>query len=152
MASEAPQPQLDLLSPWDLPIEQSLSESDRARVGQALQQFLQALHTTDQEAIELLKTAISELGTSPVSPTEIAVTKTGLNQQQIDDFDRYFDVHHVQAENAAICLMRSILITYQRSLQLRHKQQFDPVQIAQEKQGFISYAHLLKRVFNLEQS
>ena len=42
--------QLDLLVPWDLPIDEQLSEADTVKLSQALKQILTALQQVDTSA------------------------------------------------------------------------------------------------------
>jgi hypothetical protein len=136
--------------PWDLPIEQELSAADQARIGQALQTLLRALQQPDAAALLLVNQAIAELGEIESALASDSSTKTSLQQPQVEDFDRYFEAIHVQTSDPAGCLVRSLLLTYQRALQLwLASDGFDPVQIAHQKQGFMSYGRLLLRVFHL---
>lgn len=149
--SSAPVPRLELLVPWDLPTEQNLSAADQIRIGRALHCLLQALQEPDAVALTLIDQALAELGEIESSPTAVSSTKTALQQPQVEDFDCYFEAIHVQTSDPAGCLVRSLLLTYQRALQLWLRGDFDPVQIAAQKQGFISYGHLLLRVFQLSE-
>ncbi|NJR62581.1 MAG: hypothetical protein HC769_29540 [Cyanobacteria bacterium CRU_2_1] len=149
---------LELLVPWDLPIEQPLNAVDRVRVGRALQQLLQALQQpTLQTALEQVEQAIAELGRVETELAQVHFTKTPLKQPQIEDFDDYFEAVHVQSADPAGCIVRSILVAYQRLLELWQEddrddlieRKFDPTQMEQQKQGLMSYAYLLARVFDL---
>ncbi len=148
--SAAPVPRLELLVPWDLPTEQELSAADQARIGRALQVLLQALQEPDAVALTLVDQAIAELGEIKSVLAPGSSTKTSLQQPQVEDFDHYFEAVHVQTSDPAGCLVRSLLLTYQRSLQLwLGSDNFDPAQVAYQKQGFVSYGRLLLRVFHL---
>ncbi len=147
--SSAPVPQLELLIPWDLPTEQILSAADQLRIGRALQGLLQALRAEDIAACEQLEQALADLGEIESAPATVDSTKTALRQPQVEDFDRYFEAVHVQTLDPAGCLIRSLILTYQRALQLWLAGEFDTDQIATQKQGFISYSQLLLRVFQL---
>jgi adenine-specific DNA glycosylase len=147
---------LELLVPWELPIEQPLIGSDRVRVERALQQLLQALQQADEAALSLVHQALLDLGTVTTTPVRIAASKTPLKQFQIAEFDAYFEAVHVQSADAAACLVQSLLVVYQRLLELwLQSDQLDPNQFAldqvnQQKQGLISYVFLLGRVFHLD--
>jgi hypothetical protein len=143
-------PILELLVPWELPTEQPLNPSDQLRVGQALRQFLRALESSHEAAIQLVDQALAELGPVATSPAQPSSTKTPLKQLEVEDFDVYFAAVHVQSADPVGCLVQSLLVTYRRLLSLwLQDERFDPVQIAQQKQGFVSYVYLLGRVFHL---
>ena len=144
--------QLDLLVPWDLPIEQHLSEANQARVGQALNQLLQALSQTSYEtALAIIDSLLVQLDTVEISSTQVASTKTALKSWEVEDFDRYFGVNHVQTQETALCIVRSLLLAVSRMFLLLYDQNnhFDPTQVERQKQGYISYVRLLSRVFNI---
>lgn len=145
--SSAPVPRLELLVPWELPIEQPLSAADQLRIGRALQNLLRALQAPDAVALPLVDQALQELGEIAAAPADVNATKTGLQQPQIEDFDHYFEAVHVQTSDPAGCLVYGLLLTYRRALQLWLSADFDSNQIADQKQGFASYAQLLLRVF-----
>lgn len=142
---------LELLVPWELPTEQLLNQTDQLRIKQALRQFLLALqHSSDQTAIQLVDQALAELGSIATRPAEAISTKTPLKALEVEDFDGYFEAMHVQSSDPAGCLVQSLLVTYRRLLGLwLQEERFDPVQITQQKQGFVSYVYLLERVFHL---
>lgn len=143
---------LELLVPWDLPTEQRLPTGDRIRVEQALQFFLRALHEpSPTTALDQVEQAIAVLGQITTEVTQIQSTKTALKQPQIEDYDQYFEVTHVQSPDPIGCIIRSLLVTYQRLLQIwqTDRVQFEPHQIELQKQGFISYVHLLARILDL---
>jgi hypothetical protein len=150
--SSAPVPRLELLIPWELPTEQTLSAADQLRIGRALQDLLRALPEPDADALALVERALQELGEVASTPAEVNSTKTALQQPQIEDFDRYFQALHVQTPDSAGCLVYGLLLTYRRVLQIWLSAEFAPEQIAHQKQGFASYARLLLRVFQLSTS
>ena len=149
-------PRLELLVPWELPIEQCLSATQQFRVERALQQLLQALEQPEAVALSLVNQALVDFGTVSTSPAQIGMSKTPLKSPQIAEFDDYFEAIHVESSEPAACLVRSLLITYQRLLSLwlqadrLNLEQFEPAQVEQQKQGLLSYVYLLGRVFQLE--
>jgi hypothetical protein len=143
-------PRLELLVPWELPIEQPLSAADRARVEWALQQLLQALQQPNAVAMLTIAQALSDLGTVPTTSAEVVSSKTPLKQPQISEFDGYFEAIHVHSSDASACIVQSLLLTYQRLLSLWQHDRFNVMQIDQQKQGFTSYVYLLGRVFHLD--
>lgn len=143
--------QLELLVPWDLPIEHQLSEANKAKISQAIKLLLQALNETSPEvALIAINEALTTLKTAEVSPAKVFMSKTSLQSWEVEDYDRYFEVNHVQAQEPATCIIRSVLVAYQTFLTLIQQSNcFDPAQVKLQKQGLISYARLLERVFQL---
>lgn len=151
MTKDAFPDRLYLLAPWDLPIQQQLSEANEVKLRQVLKQLLQALEqTSTQEALAMVNQELVNLDTGNVSPVPISSTKTLLTPWEIEDFDNYFGVSHVQTQEPAICLVRSLLVAYQTFLTLNHYSSgLDPGQVALQKRGFKSYVYLLARIFSL---
>lgn len=142
---------LYLLVPWELPIQQQLSGSEKVILERSLQQFLKALSQHSiQEAIIALDQALANLDISSIVPMHLTSTQTPLDVSEIEDFDNYFEVSHVQAQEPAICMVWSLLIAYQVFLMLSDQgSEFDRTQVELQKQGFRSYVYLLARAFNL---
>lgn len=152
MSSNAFTPQqLYLLFPWDLPVQEQLTEVEKTRLCKALNQLLQVLNETSySQALALLDQELATLDMDSVHPVEVPSTKTPLKVWEVEDYDRYFDIVHVQAQEPAICLVRGVLLTYRMFLVLSHQNSdLAPEQMKQQKQGFASYVYLLARVFNL---
>ncbi|AFZ33313.1 hypothetical protein Glo7428_4890 (plasmid) [Gloeocapsa sp. PCC 7428] len=144
--------QLDLLVPWDLPVEQQLSEAERTKLETILFQILKALAQTDHHVgLVIIQDILEELSTLDISPAEISSTKTALLNWEVQDFDRHFGVSHVKTQEPAFCLVRGLLIALHRMLLLLNDRnnQFDPAEVEYQRYGYISYVHLLSRVFNL---
>lgn len=144
--------QLDLLVPWELPIEQHLNEANQARVSQVLCQILLAMKQVESEAaLAIIQTALRELSSQDISPIQVSCTKTALKSWEVEDFDRYFGVNHVQTQEPALCIVKSLLLAVSRMFLLLYEQDnyFDPAQVERQKQGYISYVRLLSRVFNI---
>lgn len=142
---------LYLLVPWDLPIQQPLSEDDKVTLERSLKQFIKALEQhLVQEAITTIHQALAHLDVNSVVPIQLASTQTPLNVWEVEDFDTYFEVSHVQTREPAICMVWSLLVAYQVFLILSDRgSDFDRTQVELQKQGFRSYIDLLARVFNL---
>lgn len=142
---------LYLIVPWELPIEQQLCEADKAKICKALNQLLQALkQTSHQKALATVNQGLANLNLVDVSPAQASSTKTPLKLWEIEDFDKYFGVIHVQTPEPAVCLVTSVLVAYQTFLALNdYSSRFNPDQVELQKRGFESYARLLARVFNL---
>lgn len=151
MSENNPNPQLELLVPWDLPIEQKLSQADQFKLSQALKQLLAALkQSLPQEALKTIEQILEMLGTVEGCPAEPTSTKTALENWEVKDFDNYFEISHIQTQDTALCVVRSIVVAYQTLLILNSQYSgLDPAQIKLQKRGFVSYVHLLTRVFDL---
>jgi hypothetical protein len=83
---------------------------------------------------------------------ETLPTKTSLKTWEIEDFDQFFGLKHVQAREPAECLVASILTAYRAWLELNcctslESAKFD---VESQKNGFKSCVSLLARVFNLD--
>lgn len=142
---------LYLLAPWDLPIEQPLSETDRVKLCQTLQQFLQILdQNCNGEALAALDRELASLNIGTLQPAPIPSTQTPLKPWEVADFDNYFSVSHVQSSESPSCVVWSLLMTYQIFLKLQcYGEPFDSLQTEQLKAGMKSQAFLLARVFNI---
>ncbi|MEM8780703.1 MAG: hypothetical protein AAGF26_17930, partial [Cyanobacteria bacterium P01_G01_bin.49] len=145
MTQPYPISQLELLVPWDLPIEQELEEFDREKLTKMLDQFLQALEQQSPEKeLIIIEQLLASLEIVETSPIDISSTKSYLENWEVTDYDNYFNVTHVQSPNPAICLLKSVVVTYYTFLLLFYqKKQLNLTQIELQKQGFISYACLL---------
>ncbi|NEP19793.1 MAG: hypothetical protein F6J97_23390 [Leptolyngbya sp. SIO4C1] len=143
---------LDLLVPWEIPLAHYLRDPERQQIRASLQQLLQALQTPDFDQARLqIEQILASLAVPETQSAQVKSTKTGLTSDDINDYDQYFGVNHVQTEAIALCLVRGLLTNCHRFMTLCAQQpQLDPQQIALQKQGFISYVHLLARAFYLE--
>ncbi|MEL6137599.1 MAG: hypothetical protein AAFQ61_00075 [Cyanobacteria bacterium J06626_23] len=157
MTPEDQPPVLDLLVPWEIPLECRLSDAEKQPLRESLLQLLEALEEDDfVRSQSQMEQILANLPSPAVRPAQIASTKTSLTADAVDDYDRYFGVSHVRPKTAtafdiALCLVQGLLVNCQRFVGLcRQTSQLDPQLIAQQKQGFISYAHLLARTFSLE--
>lgn len=142
---------LDLLVPWDLPTDQTLSDPDRALLEPILHQFLQALTQPDPAlALPLVESLLVALPPGKTADNQMPSTKTALQESEVKDFDTYFGIAHVQTSEVARCVVRSLLLAYHQSLLLCQQSiAFDPEHIACQQQGFLSHLLLLARVFHI---
>jgi hypothetical protein len=145
---------LELLIPWELPLDQHLSPADRTRIDRALSQLLQALENLSlQEALSHINHALAELGEIDTQTASICNTKTSLKAWEVEDYDRYFQIRHVCTEQSALCLVQGLLVTCHQFVEIYLQTPWLDVQhIQQQKQGFISYIHLLRRIFDLNET
>lgn len=140
-------PQLELLVPWDLPTQ--TMEGDREAQA-ALLQLLQALHTDNlDQAMQWVNQAMAELSSISTHPAQVTTTKLPLKYWEIEDFDTYFNVCHIQTAQPAIALVKGLLQTCYIFLQtVNFSTQIDNHQVNLQRLGFIAYAQLLLRMVN----
>ncbi len=115
-----------------------------------LQQALD--ETSDQHALSTVNQAIEILGPVEVIETgENLPTNTSLEQWEIDDFDQFFALKHVQAKDPDECLVASILTAYRALLELNCSTSLESakLEVESQKTGFKSCANLFVRIFNL---
>jgi hypothetical protein len=144
-------PQLELLVPWELPIEQQLSEASKAKLSKVLDWLLQSLkQTSPQKALLTINQSLFILGAAEVYLAKISSTKASLEGWEVEDFNNYFGINHVETQEPALCLVKGVLVAYQTFLHLSSQSSWlDPAQVELQKRGFASYARLLARVFDL---
>ena len=144
---------LDLLVPWDISLEYLLHDAEKQQINHILQQLLHALKSSNSfQASAQIEQLLATLSVPNTQPAQVKSTKTSLSTDDVDDYDQYFGVNHVQTDETALCLVRGLLINCHRFIALCHQNpQLSPEHINQQKQGFISYIHLLARVFYLEE-
>ena len=145
-------PRLYLLVPWELPIQQPLNDVHKAKLERSLKQFLIALEqATYQAASTTIHQELANLDVSSTAPVQLTSTQTCLDPCEVEDFDAYFEISHVQTQEPAICMVWSLLVSYQAFLTLTHQGgDFDPEQVELQKQGFRHYVYVLARVFSLD--
>jgi hypothetical protein len=142
---------LELLNPAELPIKYPLNPPTQIKLKKILTELLTALTETDiQQAINTIETAIAEIEIYDVFPLETISTKTTLKYWEIEDFDTYFHVQHVQSNEPELCLVKSLLSACQTFLYLKQDNlNLDITQIELQREGFKNYVYLLDRVFQL---
>lgn len=143
---------LDLMVPWDLPLECHLDELQKQQIQESFRKLLRVLQSPhyDQASTQIAQ-ILADLDVPNTQVAELETTRTSLSTAEVDDYDQYFGVHHVQTQETGLCLVRGLLATCHRFMVLCHQNaHLSPTHIAQQKQGFISYIYLLARVFNLK--
>lgn len=142
---------LELLNPAQLPIKQQLTPPTQIKLKKILTELLTALNEPDiQQAMNSLEKAIAELEIYDVFPLETISTQTTLKYWEIEDFDTYFHVQHVQSNEPELCLVKSLLSACQTFLYLKQDDlNLDITQIELQREGFKNYVYLLDRVFQL---
>jgi hypothetical protein len=142
---------LYLLPPLDLPVEQQLSEANEVKLRQALKQLLHALElSSKREALNIINQELVALDMSHVFPASVSSTQTALKLWEVEDFNNYFKLMHVQTQEPAVCVVWSLFTSYKAFLLLDESDsEFDSTQVEFLKEGFRCYAYLLARVFKL---
>lgn len=142
---------LELLNPAELPIKQQLTPPTQIKLKKILTELLTALIETDiQQAINRIETAIAQIEIYDVFPLETTCTQTTLKYWEIEDFDTYFHVQHVQSNEPELSLVRGLLSACQTFLYLQQDNlNLDVTQIELQREGFKNYVYLLGRVFQL---
>ena len=153
MAPDGVATTLDLLVPWDIPLEYRLDPATKQQIQTSLQQLLEILNITDKDRARCrIEQLLAELPRPNAQPAQVKSTKTSLSTDDTEDYDRYFGVRHIQTADPALCLVRGLLTNCHRFLTLCiNHHQLSLQHIAQQKQGFVSYIDLLARVFYLEE-
>ncbi|MEM9007594.1 MAG: hypothetical protein AAGE59_29235 [Cyanobacteria bacterium P01_F01_bin.86] len=143
---------LELLVPWELPLDQHLSDNDKTKVDQALRLLLDALaESSPQQSLLTTSQALAVLGDIETQKVDIESTKTALKSWEVEDYDLYFQIRHVHTQQSAICLVRGLLLACQRFMEICSQTPWlDIQQVQLQKRGFISYIHLLIRTFDLD--
>jgi hypothetical protein len=144
---------LILLRPDYLPSSHKVNES-KDKLCTVINLLRQALaETSQQRAFTTINLALDILGPVEVIETgETLPTNTSLKTWQIDDFDQFFGLKHVQARDPAECLVASILTAYRAWLELNSCTSFESanLEVESQKNGFQSCVNLLARVFNVD--
>ena len=143
---------LDLLVPWDIPLDFQLEPIQQKKITKALTILLRSLKETSIEiALQEINLALDCLGEVDISPVEINQTKTSLKTWEVTDYDDYFQINRVEAKEPALCLVKSLLVNCRAFFLLcQSDDNLDPIQLDIQKQGFVSYVYLLARNFKLE--
>jgi hypothetical protein len=143
---------LILLRPDYLPSSHKVNES-KDKLCTVINLLRQALAETSQQLLSLLSTSLRHTRPSGIIETgETLPTNTSLKTWQIEDFDQFFGLKHVQAREPAECLVASVLTAYRAWLELNCCTSLESakLEVESQKNGFKSCVSLLARVFNLD--
>lgn len=142
--------QLELLVPWELPLERELSQSNQIKLTKALTELLIALAESNvEQGIVTLENAIAELEIYDTFTAEVTSTNTTLKYWEVEDFDNYFRIRHVQTPEPEICLVHGLMVACQAFLHLSMKDFLNINQLNLQREGFRANAYLFGRVFHL---
>ena len=144
--------ELDLLVPGDIPINCQLDTEAKEKLCKILTIFLKALKETSTNFIlSEIDRALNYLDKIKTVSASIDNTKTPLKGRELEDYDNYFKINRIQTNEPELALVKGLLLNTQTFLLLCQQCSYclDPQQITRQKQGFITYARLLARNFNL---
>jgi hypothetical protein len=139
---------LYLLPPTALPVQSDTIA--KPKIQSAIQQLHQALEASDiTTSLALIEQAMSGLGEIPVESIINDQTQTKLPLWEVEDYDQYFQVSHIQSAHSDRCLLYGLLTTCHRFFQMLQQgdTKFDPKLVARSRDGFASYTHLLQRIY-----
>ncbi|MEM8830586.1 MAG: hypothetical protein AAGE96_14690 [Cyanobacteria bacterium P01_G01_bin.19] len=145
--------ELDLLVPWDIPIESQLDRETQEQLSEVLMLFLQALSKSSlEEALSEIAHLLEYLNAIDTTSVEIENTQTPIKNWEVKDYDRFFKINRIQTNYPEIALVKGLLQNTHTFLLLCQQcgDRLDSPQIELQKQGFITYARLLARSFNLQ--
>ncbi|MEM8674911.1 MAG: hypothetical protein AAGF83_13705 [Cyanobacteria bacterium P01_G01_bin.67] len=145
--------ELDLLIPWDIPIESELDKETQEQLSEVLMLFLQALSDSSvEEALLEITPLLEYLEAINTTSVKIENTKTPLKNWEVKDYDRFFKINRIQTNYPEIALVKGLLLNTHTFLLLCQQcgDRLDSPQIELQKQGFVTYARLLARNFNLQ--
>ena len=143
---------LDLVVAWELPITLVLEDHQRDVIDAALTELDNELAANEPRAAALAQ-ILEHLPEPDVLEHQITETRSSLNSDEVEQYDHYFDVRHVDTASPALSLVRSLLITCHAFLVLRETgRKFDPLQIESQTAGFREHANLIRRICRLERA
>ena len=145
---------LQLLAPWDLPLSQPLTDDELDRVELALASLTRAFEIENrQEALTSVSQLLADVPVPETTPCIEAGSKVSLRPKEVEAYDEYFRIEHIQSAAPAMTLVRSLIACYKNFLELcATHSHLNPEHVEQQEQGFRSQARLLQRVFWLEES
>lgn len=148
---DAQVPTLDLLSPWALAAELPLAAEHRAPVRRALNGLLRALDTPPADAQAALELALAGLPDERTRPLDMRATDTPLSPEEVQDYDRYFGLRHVDSDAPGLCLVRSLLVMSRAFIALcASTDGLDGEAMAMQKDGLRCQIALIARVLALD--
>jgi hypothetical protein len=134
-------------------VQVDLDAIAKQKIQTTIHQLRQALEEPDiTTSLCLIEQAISSLDEIPVEAITHDETQTKLPLWEVEDYDQYFQVSHIQSTHSDRCLLYGLLTTCHRFFQMLQQDiaAFSPEQVARSRDGFASYAQLLQRVYQCE--
>lgn len=143
---------LGLLLPDMLPIEQGVSEAERVVLRGLLVDLLHALRLPDRAAsLARLDALLLRLADEPGGePAGIGETGIPADAALVADFDSYFRVSRITSPRPALALVHGLVQTARAVMSLFARARHLPeARVEQQIAGFVTYAHLLARTYDL---
>ena len=111
------------------------------------------LHGPEDEARAELARALSSLEEAETIPHTHPKRGDVLDVHEIKDYDHYFQFEHVSSNDPALTLVRSLIETCLVFFQAHAGHPtLDPTHVEKQKQGFLAYSQLLRRVFESKET
>lgn len=147
-AGRTPGDTLELLVPWELAGSYAVPPAHREAIDDALSTLRQVLETEDNDPARL-GAVLSSLPEAATRPHRSAHTQSPLSTEEVAEYDRYFQVGHVDSEAPALSLVRSLVQSCQvfQTLCACHPD-LDAEQKAIQRRGFLVHIGLLQRLFD----
>lgn len=126
-------------------------KSDKDKLCKSLNLFLEAILENEHEsALNTVNEAIKILEPVQVMRHEKLIsTNTLLEPREIEYFDNFFNIEHVETQECAACFVSSVLIAYKTWIELIvHTPAITAQELETQKQGFQNCVSLLMRMFN----
>lgn len=142
---------LALLEPWSLRADMPLGMGPAEAVRAALLNLQAALVQPPAEARPLIDAALALLPDDMPRDLTPRDTGTPLAQGQIEDYNAYFGVRHVDSELPGVTLVRSMLNMVRHLLDLQAQPAaLDQDALAQQIDGLRAQTGLLMRALKLD--
>ena len=110
---------LQLLAPWDLPLSQPLTDDELDRVELALASLTRAFELENrQEALTSVSQLLADVPVPETTPCIEAGSKVSLRPKEVEAYDEYFRIEHIQSAAPAMTLVRSLIACYKNFLEL----------------------------------
>ena len=142
---------LDLILPQDLPAELWPGPAEAAALGAGLRALLDALALDAPQArAEALGRLLPGHAPPPSAPAVIA-TGIPAGPAEVEDFDRYFHVRRIAAEDPARALLAALIRGAASAASLAARTPDLPADlVAHQNAGFAAQARLIARVCGIE--
>lgn len=136
---------LELLVPWELSTHYTLDDDERRELLGALAALTEALNSGCDEPERILE--ITQSLRRPVTSLhQPRDTRSPLSGREVLEYDRYFSIRHVDSNDAALSLVRSLLSSCHAFAELnRGASDLDPEEVEDQRLGYLTFARMLRR-------
>lgn len=143
---------LSLLLPWDLPTQITLSPEQKQRAQQVLTTLNNALALNDHgQAHQQLQQLLVSLTDIDTQPADVEHTETPLSREEVEDYDRYFNISHIHSTQPFLSLIKGLVQSAAVFMGLCERMDKLPLQrVEQQVAGFQAYSQLLARTGNIK--